>query len=137
MSRWCALTEENLKENDAGPGMYFIRAISRSGKPRSLPRLLGRDIEGLLYIGKTGEGVNAGLDWRIWCFWREAIGRKQAAHVGGARFRRVLSGRFPISSLEYRYRRLRSRERADQEETLALERYQRRFGELPPLNRQG
>lgn len=136
MSRWYALTSKNLKQNDAGPGVYFIRSVCKNGQPCVLPRLLRKDRNGLFYIGKTGGEKNAGLDWRIWCFWREAIGKPQSPHVAGVRYRKLLKRRFPIESLQYRYKRLRSSAAALREESKILKQYERRFGELPPVNRQ-
>ena len=137
MGRWYALTRKNLEQNDDGAGIYFIRTVHEDGKPRTLARLFKKDKDGLLYIGKTGSGKNAGLYWRIRCFWHEAIGQPQSPHGAGERYRELLKRHFPVKSLQYRYRRLPSTAFASKEENKLLKFYERRFGGLPPLNHQG
>ena len=107
-------------------GLYQIRMVDMGNKPLPIPRIGGIDPDGIIYIGKTKR-----LRRRIEAF----LGGR---HSGGGMYFRVyrrLKRREPYRehSLQFRVmagtdNNITTRERE------MLQRYLRRFCELPPFN---
>lgn len=121
---------ENQLKNDIGnsPGVYILFS-KIDNTVKTVPRALGVDEEGQLYIGR---GVNlrkriSELKSRIFLFRRK--------HSGGSRYNsnQALKTAFPKESLHIRIGMFDDPEEAERK---LLFDYIKRFGELPPLNRQ-
>ena len=135
-TNWKKFNKESLNGCSESPGVYYVRWVNGKGKSVPIPRILGKDTEGTLYIGMTGKGRDSDLCNRLWTFWDKASGR-QGAHSGAKRFLRNLSGQIPVERLEYRYRQQKTRNRALRLERECLKYYEKQYGELPPLNGSG
>ena len=136
-TNWYDITKENIDQNDESAGAYYIRAVSLRNKPIPVRRIIGCDPKGTLYIGMTGRRKNAGLLNRLWGFCSAIIGDDLTAHVAGARYYRHLKKRLPKHKLQYSYRQSKTDTAAKKLEKECLDEYERRYGELPPLNRTG
>jgi hypothetical protein len=125
-AEWPKLSKDILKEVRASPGVYWIRT------ERTIERLLGRDDDGLLMIGRTTD-----LHARLQSFRRDA-GRSDGKgnHSEGVTYGELhLRSKFvPVEDLRIRWREL-TKAGAKREEGRLLRVYERTFGELPPLNR--
>jgi hypothetical protein len=129
-SKWRDLTDSNLNTNwTQSPGIYFIRLVNQRGTPAKIPRIIGVDKRGILYIGMATTGHDGGLCNRLWGF--------ENYHSAGRKYRHLLCKHFPDCHLQYRHRTVQKGKQAKRLETEYLRRYQRRWGELPPLNRAG
>ncbi len=137
-TKWRDLTTENLNSHwSQSPGVYYIRLVTRRGDPVPIHRILGKDPKGILYIGMARIGADGGLCNRLWGFWTASTGKDETPHGAGRKWRRLLSKHFPHYHLQYSYRQL-SRVRMSQKlEIECLANYQKRWGELPSLNRAG
>ena len=116
------------------PGVYWIYVATRSGKPLTLPRLLGRDPSGVLYIGRSKNlrsrlsGLCKGLSSRtrpqtvthtaVISYWRLRAFRRQ----------------FRPTNLWVRIRYFSANDDTYKAEDRALLGYANRYGEAPPLN---
>lgn len=120
------------------PSVYRLRLVERSGVPVPIPRFLGTDEEGILHIGRARS-----IQRRLLRF-HEAMRRRRARHAEGklaffllrnveAFARRIEEGEWLI---QYSYVCLPSVSAAKREEERLLKCYFKRFGELPPLNRE-
>lgn len=129
LSGWRSLTESELWQVPDGPGVYEVRC---PGPP--IPRALAKDHEMILDIGESKN-----LQTRLLGFLRCALGRSKTGHMAGWRFahlsrRLSFRRRFPVRNLEFRWRERRTKKAANDAECARMQRYLRRFGELPPLN---
>lgn len=133
-SDWTPL--ESLEETEdprlQKTGVYQVRIV-RDGEPVTIPRWLGEDEQGLVYIG---EGQ---LDTRLCEF--EAGIRRYSSHTAGKK-RWILhrhvpayEDRFGGHERECRWAQVPKGISKDVEHDL-LARYLRKFGEPPPLNTQ-
>lgn len=134
-TNWYDITKENIVQNDESPGVYYIRAVSSGNKPIAIRRVIECDSEGILYIGMTGHGDNAGLLNRLWGFSSAMIGNDLTAHNAGARYYLLLAKKLPKHRLQYSYRHLKTDIEAAKLEKECLDEYEKKYGELPPLNR--
>jgi len=118
------------------PGAYKIRCVE-DGRPRPIPRIFSADQEGLLCIGESAR-KDGGLRGRLEYFWKAAQGQK-AAHCEGKRYCELKynDNGYPLSDLEVAWQRCDSKGAAKKLQDDWLRHYARKFGELPPLNRQG
>lgn len=119
------------------PGVYQVRLVKNTGTPIKIKRILGVDPSGLLYIGMAREGRNGGLCNRLWGFWTAIEGTDESYHGAGKKFKRLLAPHFPNSKIQYRHKKIATGNLAADLEKKCLNDYQQRWGELPPLNRQG
>ena len=135
-TNWRRFSRQTLNWCPESPGVYYIRWLNKRGKPAPIGRILGTDPDGTLYIGMTGKGRASGLCNRLWTFWDKASGR-QGAHSGAKRFLRNLSEHASIDDLEYCHRQVANRKEALRVEKECLRHYEKKWGELPPLNSAG
>lgn len=108
-------------------GLYQIRMVNSSNNPLPIPRLVGIDESGIIYIGMSVE-----LRTRIENFY---CGR----HSGGGMYNLVrlrLRRHIPYNgyTLQYRYMQISDEEVMEKIETNLLRRYFRKYCELPPFN---
>jgi hypothetical protein len=108
-------------------GLYQIRMVSPSNKPFRIPRLVGVDDGGIIYIGKSVE-----LRTRIGNFY-------SGKHSGGGMYNlvRLKLGRHrPYKNylLQYRYMKISDEKVMEDTERNVLRRYFRKYCELPPFN---
>ncbi len=137
-TNWRDLTPDNLNKNwIQSAGVYYIRVVSRLGRPSRIRRILGHDPEGTLYIGMAGTGSDGGLCNRLWGLWTAIVGKDETPHDAGRTWRRLISRHFPRHRLQYCCRRLKDAKEARRVEKECLNYYQKLWGELPPLNRAG
>jgi len=108
-------------------GLYQIRMVSPSNKPLPIPRLVGVDNGGIIYIGKSVE-----LRTRIGNFY-------SGKHSGGGMYNLVrlkLRRHKPYKNylLQYRYMKTSDEKVMENTERNILRRYFREYYELPPFN---
>ena len=126
-SRWKPLKKETLKKIPKEPGVYLIRC-----RDHPTNRLLGSDQEGVLDIGESNN-----LKKRIRLFLTCASGKKKRGHSAGCRFAALgLKRHFPLDRLEIKWKVAESKAAARKLEGELLRQYEKKFGELPPLNAQ-
>ncbi|ADN02638.1 hypothetical protein [Spirochaeta thermophila] len=120
------------------PSVYCLRLVDGAGRPVPIPRFLATDEEGILHIGRARS-----IRRRLLRF-HEAMRRRRARHAEGklafflmrnveAFARRIEEGEW---ALQYSYAGLSTPSEAKREEERLLKCYFRRFGEVPPLNRE-
>lgn len=107
-------------------GLYQIRMVDNRGSPLTIPRIKGKDANGILYMGKS---VN--LRPRIEAFYR-------GGHSGGGYYYRmylrlVRYRPFRNHSLQFRTMSIQKSNLLDRERGM-LQGYLRKFCELPPYN---
>ena len=111
------------------PSVYRIRAFTKQGEPRPIPRLAGVDTMGILHIGKSKD-----LHRRIGYF-RTAAAGAPAAHKAGREFSEWGFERLlPLANLCFDHV-----ETATERDALNLERrlhedYRNSFLDRPPLD---
>jgi len=99
-----------------------------------VPRVLGVDHEGILYIGKATAFTDRVINLK------KAISPefRGTSHICGRRYKnphyQSFGERFPASRLCVSFEPTSTPEKSEREALIA---YVMRFGELPPLNRQG
>ena len=126
-SRWKPMTQETFGEIPKEPGVYLIRC-----RDHPTNRLLGSDQEGILDIGESNN-----LRKRTRFFFACASGKKKRGHSAGCRFfGRGLDRDFPLDQLEIKWKVTKSKAAARKLEGDLLSNYEKKFGELPPLNSQ-
>lgn len=125
-------------------GVYFLIALDPDNdgeERRVIPRFLGRDATGTLYIGKADRNLDKktwGLSARMGDLCNSILPEhKGKSHFNG-KLRDLYADKLPASCLalcwiylsdEYRF--------AAEFEEVVMQRYIRRFGEAPPFNSQG
>jgi hypothetical protein len=134
-SDWTAL--EQFEEMGNVPyqqaGVYQIRVVAQ-GQPVPIPRWLGEDENGLLYIGCTKTSIGSRLS-----LFRDGIHRHTAGHTAGKK-RYILQRWIPayeekLGGLQREYRWVATQEEfARKREEDVLQSYVATFGEAPPLN---
>lgn len=111
------------------PGIYRIYSIDRNENPHPLPRVLGTDLDGVLYIGNSEN-----LKERVRMLWRVLQPNLRAtAHTFGMNYKslEVIRNAFPLETLAIEYE---VNENPKQYEKEQIEIYRQKFGEVPPLN---
>lgn len=107
-------------------GVYEISCQS------SIHRAFGEDTNGILYIGKSKR-----LGDRIAHFWACAEGKIRSGHPAGVKYFALKYHKFPAYSLKglvIRWSNEVDEPSAILAEAKLLEKYWRKFGEVPPLN---
>jgi len=121
--------EINAQHGDSG-GAYILKCDSGNGSPIPVDRLLSKDLDGILYIGKASSFLNRVADLK------KSISPeyKSGSHECGSRFKQHsgISAAFPYESL---YLNLVEDTEPRAVESTLLKEYEDKFGELPPLNR--
>lgn len=110
-------------------GIYAVLAM-KNEKIIPIPRLLGSDPEGRLYIGKANSFLDRVIDLKK----STAPSYSSSSHEFGVRYKanERLQQQFPYSNL---FLHLVGIAEASSEEKAQLQAYCEQFGELPPLNR--
>ncbi len=120
--------DELIKEWGNIGGVYKLIAMS-NGAPVAVDRFLGKDSDGVLYIGKA----NAFLD-RVINLKKSILPQYVGtSHDCGTRYKshQVIGERFPLSEL---YIQLWPSDNPTELERELLKAYRNCFGEVPPLN---
>ena len=126
-SRWKPMSQKTFEKIPEEPGVYLIRC-----RDHPTNRLLRTDQEGVLDIGESSN-----LRKRITRFYFCASGKVERGHSAGCRFaNRKLSRHFPLDQLEIKWKIAESKAAAREAEGELLRKYEKKFGELPPLNTQ-
>jgi len=116
--------------NDSKGGVYELRAIAKRGQPRPISRFRGRDTQGIIYVGCSETRVGG----RIKQFFLCASARHKSGHGPGVRYAESgFAKLMPLTSIQVRWK-YRPRGSARAQEHLLLERYEKRYLDLPPLN---
>ena len=131
-----------------GHGIYAV-FWARNGEFVPIPRILGTDERGILYIGTTRGGKKRGRSKEkgrglrerlrdLWISVQSAYdpGKRSFPHTFGKSL--VYTGLYKVinvKELEIYFKELNKGE-ADYYEKLMLSEYTRKYGELPPLNLQ-
>jgi len=122
-SKWSKFTEEALNNIPNSAGVYKIRC------PHTLPRVLNKDEDGILAIGKSNN-----LKKRLKQFW-ETVNGKSSEHAEGITYYDLYFDKiFPPSELEFSFKEVPDKD-VDVEEARLLGEYEEKYGELPPLNK--
>lgn len=121
------------KVNDAfgsGGGVYMLFCEDQSGQAIPVERLLGRDSDGILYIGMANSFIDRAIELK------KSLSPKHMSrsHECGVRYKSnmAISEKFPYDMLRLDLIAADEPRIAEQE---ALSNYTKKFGELPPLNR--
>lgn len=110
-------------------GIYKIYSLNKNNLPVPLARLLGIDVQGVLYIGKSEN-----LKDRIRMLWRVLNpAYKATAHTFGVNYNslQVIKKAFPLATLAVEFEVCKNPKAIEKK---ALEDYRQKFGEVPPLN---
>jgi len=144
------LASNRFKDVPTEPGVYIVFWV-REGRPVPIPRILGVDERGALYIGSTGKGKGKavecaggkkGLRRRIRNLWisiemvyghRE---RRRYPHTFGPSL--VYTGLHRVVEVKdlWIYYKVFNVCKAEYQEKLAILEYTNKYGEPPPLNLQ-
>jgi hypothetical protein len=111
------------------PGVYHIYSLDPKNKPKKLHRLIGKDEEGILYIGKSEN-----LRERLRMLWRVLNpDLKATAHTFGEKYNtyQVLKLNFPLNTLAIKFS---CSNNAKELEIKLIDEYINNFGEVPPFN---
>lgn len=136
MPDWSDWVSIEVAKSRKGPfnclGIYQIRAVTSSGKPIPVCRLVGVDPLGTVYIGRSGFASGRSIANRIGEFVRQQ-------HSGGVTYARAKEGpdRTPAysrHSLQVRAKVLFTKKEIESAESRALQEYFSKYGELPPCN---
>lgn len=116
---------EDFKES----GGAYILFSKKNGKIVQIDRFLGKDTEGVLYIGKATSYIIRVIDLKKTL----DPSYKSNPHIGGRRYylNRRIQEVFPYVNL---YVSLYGHPNPSQKEKALLEEYFQKFGEVPPLN---
>ena len=142
------LASNRFKDVPTEPGVYIVFWV-REGRPVPIPRILGVDERGALYIGSTGKGKGKdvecargkkGLRDRIRELWIsiEMVysfrRRKRYPHTFGLSL--VYTGLYKVICVEdlWIYYKVFNACEAEYQEKLAIFECTSRYGEPPPLN---
>lgn len=113
-------------------GVYKLVSLDESGHPIPVPRFLGTDPDGILYIGCSPQRT---LRERIADLIKATHPRyKGGSHIFGRKYKRiavVLDNRFPFNSLALSFE---VAEDPLSTERKMIDEYRARFGEEPPFN---
>ena len=119
------------------PGIYKLSSLSDTG-PIAVPRIGGIDNDGVLYIGKSENGE---LRYRLGSL-KKSIDTSYTdrnAHSFGSRYHSHpgVVKKYPLDRLFVSIISTDSQPEAGELEKQELADYEKKFGELPPFNRQG
>jgi len=126
---WVSLLK-SLKLVPQEPGVYIIR-WTKNDKPVSIPRILGVDEKGILYIGSAND-LRKRLRKLIRGLKRPSP-KMHTASLSYYFFR--LHEHIKIHELEVSWVIFKDRREAEEQEWIALRYYADKYGEAPPLNR--
>ena len=144
------LVSKRFRDVPTEPGVYIVFWV-REGRPVPIPRILGVDERGVLYIGSTGKSRNKdgkstksdeGLRKRIRNLWisiemvYDRRKRKRYPHTFGPSL--VYTGLYKVIGVEdlWIYYKVFNVCEAGYQEKLAILKYTNKYCEPPPLNLQ-
>mgnify|MGYP000249114699 CR=1 FL=1 len=144
------LALKGFRDLPTKPGVYIVFWV-REGKPVPIPRILGVDERGVLYIGSAGKGKGKdvecaegkkGLRKRIRNLWisiEMVYGHRERGrypHTFGPSL--VYTGLYKVIGVEdlWIYYKVFNVCEAGYQEKLAILKYTNKYGEPPPLNLQ-
>lgn len=141
MVRWTAWIEITKKNRISRRldfnGVYEIRVVDRSGVACIIPRVLGNDKKGILYIGRSG--YRSSKTKRTVA--KRANEFDGGAHSGGQTFSKMWSIAKDLPKWRGRTIQIRAKELSDDEieefERKRIRNYMMTFGEVPPCNSAG
>ncbi len=117
---------------DSG-GVYWLRCVEKKGQDKfvRISRTIDNDDGGILYIGKA-ERLQTRLRNLRRCIVPD---RKSEKHICGRRYNSNsnLKKKFPLNRLCVSVKRANNPEELEKKN---LDKYLKKFGDLPPLNRQ-
>jgi len=131
-SEWFKLDEKTIDENvPSKSGTYKISC------PESIDRFSGKDTEGVLVIGESGD-----IKKRIKDFFYSVTKKDEnpnnmssRTHSEGGTFAVLgLEEKYPIETLRFKFIITHDKDGAERLERLKIEEYENRFDEFPPLN---
>ncbi len=116
-------------------GIYELVLISDDRAPKALPRALGEDNTGTLYIGRSGTTYSRSLLTRIKEFWSSIV-RGAQVHTAGNHYHRAdAEGLAAVGSIGVRIWTVPDPARmVKREEERRISAYVKRHKELPPFN---
>jgi hypothetical protein len=117
----------NDQFQDTG-GIYKLILANESGTPIPINRLLKKDKQGILYIGKALKFLDRVIELKK----SLSPDHYSQNHECGVRYKRLLKNQFEFQNL---WIELTQSENIDEMESEQLLAYENEFGELPPLNR--
>jgi hypothetical protein len=126
-TKWEFFEEEGICGIPEKEGVYQFRCIDEDGHPKPIKRLLGNELEGIIYIGKSKN-----LQKRINGFWTTIQKQDRSRHAASWTY--VSYNYYPIFSpkhLQYRYFVAKN---PIANEFFLLLSYRKKFMDLPPLN---
>ena len=131
--KWSAL-QQLFKANEGleiknKPGVYRIRAFTKQGKARCIPRAGGVDREGILHIGEAKN-----LEARMQMFMRAATKGKAAHHAGREFLEWHFERLIPRENLRVDFIETRTKEQAQRRERALHIEYRKEFLDRPPLD---
>jgi hypothetical protein len=128
---WENLCDVLIKRLPERAGTYVVH-WAPGGQPKPIQRVFKQDKSGILCFGMTG----GSLKNRLRAFYRSARGGR--GHAEGENYHLLnYAQRFPLQELQIWYMVCNNRNEARKTEIAWFEDYESRFGELPPLNRNG
>jgi hypothetical protein len=126
-TKWKSFGEEELRDIPKKPGVYEFRCVGKNGKPVSIPRLVRKDKEGIVYIGQSND-----LHKRITGFWVTIQEEDFTRHAAGWTYVSMnFYPIFPPDRLRFRYKVAKNPSAVERGLLLP---YLRKFMALPPLN---
>ena len=115
-----------------GGGVYFLFCFDADNSIVPISRLLGNDVEGVLYIGMATSFLNRVIELK------KSLSPEHisSSHECGARYKshKAISQQFPYERLAVK---LFTSDNPREAERDFLQKYYAEFGELPPFNRAG
>ena len=141
MSRWTPWIEMTNKKRISSRldfnGVYEIRVVDREGVACAIPRVLGSDDKGILYIGRSGYRSSKS---------KRTVAKRAdefdgGAHSGGQTFSKIWSIAKGLPKWQGRTIQIRAKEvdddQIDEFERKRIRTYMMTFGEVPPCNSAG
>jgi hypothetical protein len=114
-------------------GDYVVWSIKEDGKAKPIQRIFGIDQDGILFFGCTHKRT---LKIRIKDEFCKSVKGGSAPHIEGKRYYNLDYARkgYPLASIRIGWRTDNNAEACEKD---WLDKYEKEFGELPPLNYQG
>jgi hypothetical protein len=126
-SDWIALSTPGNPAKGRRLGVYRVRAVNDGGQPIHIPRALGTDIHGIMYIGMGNLHVRVGLLMQM------GKEPRTSTHTFASTYREFYLFRLAeAANLQVQFCESQTPE---EDEFLLTLQYKQRFGDLPPGNR--
>ena len=126
-SAWIPLSTPGNPAKGLKSGVYRVRGVNDKGRPIHIPRALGTDIHGIMYIGMGNLHVRVGLLMPL------GMESQTSTHTFASTYREFYLFRLAkTANLQVQFRESQTPEG---DEFLLTLQYKQRFGDLPPGNR--